>query len=406
MRKTSSDIKEKAKTTRDIINFLNPKNNHKKIIKFKSVLEDKKSLSNKVSLNNFNFNIGIESKDFMEIKSNYNYIIDKINSLIKKLNKNNYEHISSLLIKIKNYINKIIPNKLTNNEISNLTQINIEKSEDHHNNYNKCKYNLDGSITSSNEKENEFNSFNKISSYYNETSPRLLTTNINSKRLKLLEQKNNNLEDKLKTEKLKYLFYIEEQDKKIKKLKLELNQKSFDNMSQKESKQYRCFPYNKKFDILDNYTQRTKTQNKKINRKKYYFFKRYDSLNKSDKEDKEDDSIQYVKQNKEYEKKVLNNNELEGKKILNKKGNYFISHPKLKYIKGDLNIKTWKTNELIYSLPKELLKHRFISKSQKNNLVIFPSSINQIIVNLEKLRIHNNFKRIENEFKKASKKNK
>ena len=62
-------------------------------------------------------------------------------------------------------------------------------------------------------------------------------------------------------------------------------------------------------------------------------------------------------------------------------------------------MKTWKTNEIIDSLPKGVLKHKFTSKSQKNHLIVFPSSLNQIMVNLEKLRIHNNFKRIENEFK-------
>jgi hypothetical protein len=50
-----------------------------------------------------------------------------------------------------------------------------------------------------------------------------------------------------------------------------------------------------------------------------------------------------------------------------------------------------------------LLKNNFSSKSQKNNLIVFPSSFNQIIVNLEKLRSHDNYKRIENEFKENRK---
>ena len=50
-----------------------------------------------------------------------------------------------------------------------------------------------------------------------------------------------------------------------------------------------------------------------------------------------------------------------------------------------------------------MLKHKFTSKSQINHLISFPSSVNQIMANLEKLKIHNDFKRIENEFKEIHK---
>ena len=92
---------------------------------------------------------------------------------------------------------------------------------------------------------------------------------------------------------------------------------------------------------------------------------------------------------------------INNKNDINKQRKYFISHPKLKYMKGHLNMKSWKTNELLDSFPKQLSKHKFISKSQKNNLIVFPSSINQIFADLEKLKIHNNFERIENEIKKT-----
>ena len=88
----------------------------------------------------------------------------------------------------------------------------------------------------------------------------------------------------------------------------------------------------------------------------------------------------------DWGEKIFNQKELEGNKLLDKDKSYFISHPKLKYIKGDLNMKTWKVNDVIDSLPKDIPKHKFHSKSQKNNLIVFPSSLNQIIVNLEKLR--------------------
>ena len=327
---------------------------------------------------------------------------------MKKLNKNNYEDIFSLLIKIKNYINKTIPNKiLTKRDINHLSEINLIKGEDRYNNhYDNLKYTFDGSVLSSNEKENELNSFNKLNSFISETSSRIFKINNNSKRLKLLEQKNTDLEDKLKTDKLKYLFCIGDQNKKIKELEKELNQKSFENMTENESRQIKCFPYAKRFDMLDKYSQRIKTQSKNItnksNNKKFksYFFELDKNLNKSD---EEHNLIKNTKELIESGEKILKDKKLENK-FLNKEGTYFISHPKLKYLKSDLNMKTWKTNEIIDSLPKGVLKHKFTSKSQKNHLIVFPSSLNQIMVNLEKLRIHNNFKRIENEFKDNRKK--
>ena len=405
MRKTISDIQDNLKTNSDYTNFMNLKKEAKKIIKFKSILEDKKpiSLSKNISSNSFNFNISIESKDFLAIKSTYRFIINKINSIMKKLNKNNYEDIFSLLIKIKNYINKTIPNKiLTKRDINHLSEINLIKGEDRYNNhYDNLKYTFDGSVLSSNEKENELNSFNKLNSFISETSSRIFKINNNSKRLKLLEQKNTDLEDKLKSEKWKYLFCIGEQHKKIKELEKELNQKSFENMTENESRQLKCFPYAKRFDMLDKYSQRIKTQTKNITDKsnnktfKNYFFELDKNLNKSD---EENNLIKNSKELIESGEKILKEKKLKNK-FLNKEGTYFISHPKLKYLKSDLNMKTWKTNEIIDSLPKGVLKHKFTSKSQKNHLIVFPSSLNQIMVNLEKLRIHNNFKRIENEFK-------
>ena len=377
-RKASSpDFQEENATGSDYINFMNLKKDARKILKFKPILEDKKyiPLSKKNSSDNFDFNISEEKRNFLEIKSIYNYIINQIESLMNRLNKNNYEDIYSTLIKIKKALNKIIYNKvLVKRDISHRSEI-----PDGEDNYNNCRYTYDKRFILSNEKE-KYNSFITTSKFFK--------INNNSKRIKLLEQKNIDLEDKLKTEKLKYLLCIGEQNKKIKELEKELNQKSFDNMTQDEIKQYRCFPYYKKFEVLDKIQNKTKKNNKN-KRYQNIFFEQKEKLNNSEKKEE-------IIENGE---KVINNKELEKNKLSDKKGNYFISHPKLKYIKNDLNMKTWKNNELLDSLPKELLKHKFNSKSQKNHIIVFPSSLNQIMVNLEKLRIHNNFERIEYEFK-------
>ena len=191
---------DKIKTTIDSPNF---KENKKKSVKFKTELEDKRHLSlpKKSFSNNFVFNLNIEPKDFLQLKSNYKYIINKINSLMKKINKNNYEEISSFLIKIKNAINKIIPNQILNKiKYNNLLKIYTERSDDIYNNDN---YNSDASFISTNEKENGINSFNNFDLNTNEIITNYLKTNKDLKRLKILEQKNNEIEDKLKTQKLK-----------------------------------------------------------------------------------------------------------------------------------------------------------------------------------------------------------
>ena len=64
----------------------------------------------------------------------------------------------------------------------------------------------------------------------------------------------------IKIEKLKYLFCIGEQHKKIKKLEEELNKKNVDNMPKNEIKKIRCFPYYKKDDFLDKYVLKTKDE--------------------------------------------------------------------------------------------------------------------------------------------------
>ena len=373
------------------IDFIQLSKYQKRLIKFKSLLKDKKdsSLTRK--------NSKYESVGYFEIKSVYNYIIKQLDSLMRKLNENNLDYTYSLLIKIKNAIGKIISDKIIikrNNSYRTEIKIKSDK-EDKCNSCNDFRHTFDKKFIVSREKEKD--SFNKINSYMIETTPKRFFRINNIKKIKILKQKNINLEDKLKTDKLKYLFCIGDQNKKIKELEKELNKKSIDSMPQDELKKYRCFPYYKKFDLLDNYTQQSKIKNKNkgksFNHENLLFDQKY-NLNKSEKES------DLVKSMIDCGEKIFHKRELEGNKVLDKDKSYFISHPKLKYIKGDLNMKTWKINDALDSLPQDILKHKFTSKSQKNNLIVFPSSLNQIIVNLEKLRIHNNFQRIEDEFRK------
>ena len=58
---------------------------------------------------------------------------------------------------------------------------------------------------------------------------------------------------------------------------------------------------------------------------------------------------------------------------------------------------SWKINNQLKAFPKQISKLK-VSKSQKNAMIKFPSSFNETVVNLEKLRINKNFRSIENKF--------
>ena len=397
-RKTSSCLKKNLSNSQ-YINFINLIKKPKNIIKFIPLLEDKKqnSVPKKTPLEILDSNNNTES----EIKFTYNFIINKLDSLMEELNNNNYDFVYSSLIKIKNFINKIISGRINSvkkiKSNINILEINENKDFEKYDSSNNHRHSFHKKFDIFNEKEKEINSFNNKISVMNQTSSRFTKINNNSKIVKILKRKNSYIEDQFKVEKMKMLLCIGEQHKKIKELEKELNKKSIDSMPQDELKKYRCFPYYKKFDLLDNYTQQSKIKNKNkgksFNHGNLLFDQKY-NLNKSEKES------DLVKSMIDCGEKIFNKRELEGNKVLDKDKSYFISHPKLKYIKGDLNMKTWKINDALDSLPQDILKHKFTSKSQKNNLIVFPSSLNQIIVNLEKLRIHNNFQHIEDEFRK------
>ena len=372
------------KTPTKYMEFINKTKEPIKIKRLKSAYDDKKD---NINDNNSHF----------EIISTYNYILYKLESLLNSLNDYNYNYVYSQLINIKKAINEITSNKkILKTFINKKTE-----EDDKYNNFGKISF------------DKELNRHNKSCTELDVNA--LKYNSIKKKRkINMLKQKNSDLEDKLKTENLKYLFCIGEQNMEIQKLEKELNKRSFGNMTQKD---FRCFPNYRKFEKSDSSSNITKHQNLKVNTrptsynkknlKKFYHEEYLDhsenkhetALNNNGEDLTEKEKNLII----EYGEKVVNQKKFKRNKLMDKKRKYYISHPKLKYIKNDLNMKSWKTNEILDSFPKSLLRHKFISKSQRNNLVIFPSSINQIITNLEKLRIHNNFKRIENDFKENNK---
>ncbi len=240
------------------------------------------------------------------------------------------------------------------------------------------------------------------------------------RKMNKLSQKINEMNLKFKIKELNYLFYIGECEKKINKLEKQLNVNSIDKLSKNELKKVLCYPNYLKFDVKEDvnlksvpmYNKRKyRCQSSKIdNRYKNNIFSKSEieiSLenNKScenfiQNEEKCKNIIELRKN--DFEPQISNIN-----KIFEKDKNYFVSHPKLKYIKNlnDGNkLIAWKLENQINSLPKEISKLKTLSKTQKNAIIVFPSFLNETIVNLEKLRINKNFRSIENKFEEELKK--
>ena len=75
-------------------------------------------------------------------------------------------------------------------------------------------------------------------------------------------------------------------------------------------------------------------------------------------------------------------------------------HPK---VGNDGNkLTSWKIDNQLNNFPQQISKLK-ISKSQKNAIIVFPSSFNETMMNLEKLRTNKNFKSIKNKFEETLK---
>ena len=71
---------------------------------------------------------------------------------------------------------------------------------------------------------------------------------------------------------------------------------------------------------------------------------------------------------------------------MNKDKKFFISHPNLT-IAGVNN----KKNKYSTGLPNKIFSFKFSKKLEKNAFFIFPSTLNETLVNLEKLRINKDY---------------
>ena len=83
---------------------------------------------------------------------------------------------------------------------------------------------------------------------------------------------------------------------------------------------------------------------------------------------------------------IKNLNDFNNNNIMNKDKKFFISHPNLT-IAGVNN----KKNKYVNGLPNKVFSFKFSKKLEKNAFFIFPSTLNETLVNLEKLRINKDY---------------
>ena len=260
-----------------------------------------------------------------------------------------------------------------------------------------------------------------------------------------LEQKEKN-----KTNEFKYLFYIGEQEKKINSLEKQLNKKEKENLPFETIKLIRCFPHFRQYDFKDNKSislfqqfQQEKKTNKisnKINskpnkhlsysakHKKKFYNKNSFNINKllltnSDIDGIKKNTKKIKNENARNNNRIKNynislnnennfsNNEEENninnstlkcktnrkkkdknnlyelikdyhpKTILDNKKEFFLAHP-------TVNMASYvKKNELKYNgIPQKVIKLKVHKSIEKDLMINFPSSLNETLLNLEKLR--------------------
>ena len=410
-----------------------------------------------------------------DINSIYNSIISKIENLINNYKKDMMK-LYYVLTNIENFINSI------SQEDELLSQEkNVQKSFSANPHGNLYKYNLE----SIDEKDNKHNS-PKNSNNINLSNNNLLEGEqpesdaiIYKRKINKLIIKINEMENKFKIEKLKYLFCIGEYQKKINELEKKLNMNSIDKMPKKELKKFLCYPHYVKFDVNEDINPKSVPMFNIVRKKKKCYSSIHDNrvnkrnlLSKSDNDngnsfdfdskgnnkDKDNNNIAPLDLLNEFKKNNIHSNKhshnhnsninnakidlndieeenlfFDKEKDINfeevkntielgklkfdskiqtmdrffgKSKNFFVSHPKLNYIKSlnDGNkMASWKLENQINSLPKQISKLKILSKSQKNQIVVFPSFLNETMVNLEKLRTNKNFRSIENKFEETFK---
>lgn len=388
------------------------KQNSKKNKLYKSINseynEEDSNKINKTKEDDFN-----DNNDIRSITKIYKYITKTLEKFIEKnysqvIFVNNtlrmiYSHIKVLLSSLKKEKNSEQKNDTLDNNQKLLYEIKIN---DLNQQLKDLKY--------------EFNLLNtNESNKLDDLSPKKF------KIYNYLKRKNLKLENKTKIDEFKYLLCIKEQQNKINELENKLKLAILENS--KEVKESKCFPIITKINLISDKNPKsiplTQTLLKNSNSTKRNLSKptgdkydcfftitnstnktRYNILSEKKKENqtnpnkiriKEDlfksIKIKKIKENskdKNLDKRseadiYFNNLKLNSQIIPNRDTNFFISHPNLSLAGYDQKINKYKIN-----LPNKLFSFKFGKNFSKNGRFQFPSTLNEIFVELEKLRIY------------------
>ena len=392
----------------------------------KSLFKLKKKLSFIDSVNSLNYSsnpntltpkykIKMKNKGTPEILDNktiYSSIISKIEKIMIQYKKD-INKLFYILSNIENFINKIIQGEYSNIK-SNIIKKNFKKSLTY--NLENIEENKNNIIFSPvNNKKINLSNNNLLEGEQQESEIGIYKRKIN----KLLT-KINEIENKFKIEKLKYLFCIGEYQKRLNDIEKKINMDSIDKMPKDDLKKFLCYPHYVKFDINEDINPKSipmsclrYMKNKKCQSSTYDNRKNKNNLSKTDNEfncyeydlnnninlnsfdllvdtknDNNNDNIEEEKMS-DIEKDInigqikcggdLRKIKFDSKiqvldKIFGNDKNFFLSHPKLNYIKS-LNegnkMLNWKVENQINSLPQQLSKLKTLSRSKKKLLLYF-----------------------------------
>jgi len=372
------------------------------------------------------------NKNIFDCESLFISISSKIESIIYAYKENRIK-LCNILRKIENYIYQIIKEKNLNININRRTS----------------KIALENNVKVLKEKLKKYN--NKI--IFDESNKKDELKNFILKRkINKLYKKINEMETEFKNEELKYFFCIGDYQKRIDELEQKINLIEIERMPKKELRKFICYPHYLKFDLNEDYNAKSipmfnirkkkcisskpshrcdndvkktsisnslfeynsfennlsKINNHKINDCNFESLEEKNILSHSYDNETEDMNLKEKNINEIINTIKLGKNNFDTKQnviyqFLGKKKNYFVSHPKLNYIKigkyGNRLI-SLKFENQINTFSKQMSNLK-VSKSQKSSMFSFPSSFKETMVNLEKLRTRKNFRNIENTFEES-----
>ena len=372
----------------------------------------------------------------------YNSIISLLDNIINKYNSYAYE----ILIKIKNYIKKLISEKNEINKYNNSYKSLIHINDKKISLLDKSNIRIINRSEINNNKDKNRNKEEEINQYK-------LENNNLFRKIRKLYQKINELEKRYKIEKLKYLFFIIEQEKKIAGLeqKIDVKKIPLDEAIIGKMKELKCYPNYYKPDInediiinnsfnkskkhplsstirnIKNNNSFLKSRNRNNDIKNKYSFDKevYPSpknnqsqvianLKNNDKKMNNKSNSKSKSQRKAMKLEDISDdrNDIQKNNIYDYSNvnqcfcekNFFISHPKLNYVKNSQEknhfqkLKTKEQLNGISNISNLLSNINLNSKFQKNAINDFSYFINNSFVNIEKYRNYHNYMNMENKF--------